>query len=107
MFEVNAHIINVNELNQQNENIFDKASLPGLSFALIGHNSILFYKTYGSKRMNKVKEEAPKGKGKVNKRTLIEVYSGFEDLRNFFREQELQFSKYIFQKYASRYPSSQ
>jgi CubicO group peptidase (beta-lactamase class C family) len=74
-FEVNGHLIKIKALNQEIENLLDKASIPGLSFAVIDHGRVVFYNTYGYKKMEKFKDQAPKGKGKVNKRTLFEACS--------------------------------
>jgi CubicO group peptidase (beta-lactamase class C family) len=74
-FEVNGRVIKIKELNKQIEEVLDKTSLPGLSFAVIDHNKVVFYNTYGYKQFDDSTSRRPKGTDKVNKRTVFEACS--------------------------------
>lgn len=80
-FKVNGRVIHVKKLNKQIETIMDSTSSPGLSFAVIDQNKIVFYNTYGYKRIKRLANGKIKGEGKVNKRTLFEACSMS---KNFF-----------------------
>ncbi|WEA01635.1 serine hydrolase domain-containing protein [Mucilaginibacter sp. SJ] len=74
-FKVNGRVIKINELNKKIEGIIDSASIPGLSFAVIDHNEVVFYHTYGFKQIEKLPRGTIRHKGKVNKRSLFEACS--------------------------------
>jgi CubicO group peptidase (beta-lactamase class C family) len=74
-FQVNGRVIKIKDLNRQIEGILDTASLAGLSFAVIDHNKVVFFNTYGYKEFYRSKNGSLKGKGKVNKRTIFEACS--------------------------------
>ncbi|MCA4900416.1 MAG: beta-lactamase family protein [Cytophagales bacterium] len=74
-FKVEGHIVKVSEFDSQVERILNDASLPGLSLAVIDQDQVVFFKTYGYKRLKKLKNGNFVGKQKVNKRTVFEACS--------------------------------
>jgi CubicO group peptidase (beta-lactamase class C family) len=80
-FTVNGRVINIKDLNRKIKAILDSASCPGLSFAVIDHDKVVFYNTYGYKEMSRTNSGRLKGNGKVNKNTIFEACSCS---KNFF-----------------------
>ena len=74
-FVSNGQIVYVEKLNKEIEEILDKTNLPGLSFAIIDQNKVVFYNTYGFRKFEEQKDGAFKGKKKVNKKTVFEACS--------------------------------
>ncbi len=73
-FKANGRVIEVTELNERIEAILDEASVPGLSFAVIEGNDVVFYNAYGYRKIEG--NEGGKVRGsKVNKRTVFEACS--------------------------------
>jgi len=74
-FEVNGRKVDPGELGRQIADVVAKASLPGMSFAIISNGEIVFYDTYGYKEFEHSEEGIATGKEKINKRTVFEACS--------------------------------
>lgn len=66
-FTVNGRNINVDSLNQEIVKMMDDIGIPGLTFAVIDNNRIVFNEVYGYKNLSKKK--------KVNNNTIFEACS--------------------------------
>src|SRR5438552_1023492 len=74
-FMLNGRLIKAGQLNKQIGSIVENAGIPGLSFAVIADDKVVFYHTYGYKEYERTKDGTLKGKGRVNKKTLFEACS--------------------------------
>jgi len=72
---MNGRLIKAGELNKQIETIVENAGVPGMSFAVIAGDKVVFYHTYGYKRYVRAKDGMLKGKKRINKKTVFEACS--------------------------------
>lgn len=64
---VKNRMINLDTLDMQVNNMIKDMGVPGLSFAIINNNEVVYYQTYGYKQIGEKK--------KINKRTIFEAAS--------------------------------
>lgn len=64
---INDHVINIDSLNEQINDMLKNSGVPGMSLALFNDQGIVFYNVYGRRQLEKERQ--------VNKKTIFEAAS--------------------------------